>query len=379
MKTNLESIGAKVIADDFPVTAILNHKSYKIDVNGKVEMQENADRAGINVGDYINFEPDTDFDEENNPIPKKYPKEYLTEEYTGNNDNTRNNEDLVQTPMKWQVLKKYENGSMKLIGKGISSPMFYTKGSTGYNNFVWLMNDVCEQLYSKKSKGIIARNVNIEDFEDNDYYVSPTKGNWKAAKESYISDKIAKIKKELDKGSTKIEAVDTINNTVTYKKDYSYYPNLYAKEIGSGIDTTNVNTDGIYSSDKYATSREKLDTTIGENAIKQAINNLTATHTEAAIDINEVNYGDVYNLLSSDSGYTIASRIVQCTVDGAKFGRYIVVDDNFYFATLKTSHLNNGGGNSIVRPIVTIGPNVEITESDTASSETGKPHIITKY
>ena len=379
LKTNLEKIGATVIADNFPITAILNGYSYKIDSDGNVEKQEKTDRPKIKVGDYINYEPDTDFDGENNPIPKTYAKEYLAEKYTGNNDNTRNNEDLVQTPMKWQVLKKYEDGSIKLIGNSSSSPQFYTKNATGYNNFVWLLNDICEQLYSKKSKGIIARNVNIEDIEDNDYYVSETKGNWKAAKESYINNKIAILKTEIDNGSTKIEAVDTINNTVTYKKDYSYYPNLYAKEIGSGIDTTNVKTNGIYSSDKYATSREKLDTSIGQNAIKQANNNLTSAHTEASIAINEANYGDVYNLLNSDSGYTIASRIVQCTANGVKFGRYIVLNNNVYFAALKTSNLNSGAGNSTVRPIVVIGPNVEITESDTASSETGTPHTITKY
>ena len=326
MKTNLESIGAKVIADSFPVTAILNHKSYKIEDNGKVEMQENADRTGINVGDYINFEPDTDQDAEGNPIAKKYSKEYLSEKYTGNTKSEYNNEDLIQQTIKWQVLKKYEDGSLKIVGTSTNN-YFREDGAIGYNNFVWLLNDICEQLYSKKSAGITARNINIEDFEDDDYYVNENKGNWKIAKNNYISEQIAQRKQELENSSIYIEAVDNVNNTVTYKKNYSYYPNLYQYENGSGIDSRNVKINGITQSDKFATNREKLFISTDSTIKKQARSNLTAKNTSYTIDINEKNYGDAYKILKSDNPYTLASRFVECRSNYVAFGTSMVYEE----------------------------------------------------
>ena len=324
-------MGAKVIADSFPVTAILNHKSYKIDANGKVEMQENADRTGIKVGDYINFEPDTDQDAEGNLIAKKYSKEYLSKKYTGNTDSSRNNEDLIQEKIKWQVLKIYEDGSLKLIGSATDNK-FQEQGPIGYNNFVWLLNDICEQLYSKKSAGITARNVNIEDFEDEDYYISETKGNWKKAKDNYINEKITARKQELINESNYIDDVDTMNKTVTYKKESSYYPYIYQYENGSGVDSKNVKVNGITQSDRFMTSREQLYKQNEENSRKQANRYLTTQYSNYLIDINEQNYGDAYKLLKNESGYTLASRFVDCTSKYAAFGVSIVLGEKRYFA-----------------------------------------------
>ena len=330
LKTNLQSIGATVIADNFPATAIINGLSYKIDNKGNVERQENADRAGINVGDYINFEPDTDYDEENHSKVKTYSKEYLSEKYTGNTESQFNNEDLVQETLKWQVLKKYEDGSMKLIGTSTNNGV-RVSGEIGYNNFVWLLNDICEQLYSKKSVGIIARNINIEDFEDDDFYVNENKGNWKKAKEDFINEKIRERKNELENGSNFIEEVDTLNKTVTYKKDYSYYPDLYQYENGSGIDSKKVKTNGITQSDKFAINREGLYVSTDNNLKKQANNNLTTKHTNYTIDINEQNYGDAYKILKSENGYTLASRFVDCRSNYAAFGMSMIYDEQRFF------------------------------------------------
>ena len=384
LKTNLESIGAKVIADDFPVTAILNHKSYKIDAGGNVEMQENADRNGINVGDYINFEPDADQDAEGNPVQKTYSKEYLTEEYTGDLTDPKkrmNTVDLTQDPIKWRILKKYEDGSIKIVGD-VTSKSFRFWDATGYNNAVWILNDICEQLYSKKSVGIKARSISLEDFEDDDYYVSATQGNWRVARDNYISEKIATLKNELDEledGSNYIEAVNIQNNTVTYKKAYSHYTNLYAYENGSGIDTINIKTNGISQNDKFAKSREELDKTIGHNATKQANNYLTVTQTQYDIPINEANYGEAYNVLKG-SAFWLASRAVQCDSNIAEFGLYKIMNNSMQFVKSISSDLNTRTQTQAkVRPVVILGPNVKITPSETASSADGTPHQITKY
>ena len=377
MKTNLESIGAKVIADSFPVTAILNHKSYKIDANGNVEMQEVADRTGINVGDYINFEPDTDQDAEGNPVAKTYSKEYLSKKYTGNIDNKYNNSDLVQAPLKWQVLKIYEDGSMKLIGKPTSFSIRFAY-LNAYNNGVWILNDICEHLYSKKSEGIVARSINIEDFEDDDYYANETKGNWRKARYDYIKSQILVIKEELINGSDYIDDVDLLNNTVTYKKDYSYYPMIYQYENGSGIDTKNVKTNGISRCNKYFINRDMIDR-LQENGEKKQANILTTKYTGYEIALNEDNYGYAYSSLEGGY-YWLASREVVCNNNRVKFGMYRVIDSSRMFCGFFSSDSSGGaktGGT--LRPIVTLGPNVKITPNETASSEDGTPHEITAY
>lgn len=380
LKTNLESIGAKVIADNFPVTAILNHKSYKIDASGNVEMQENADRTGINVGDYINFEPDTDQDAEGNPIAKTYSKDFLVSKYTGISNSSWNYEDLVQNTLKWQVLKKYEDGSIKIVGTETSQLVGFFD-AVAYNNAVWILNDICEKLYSKKSAGIIARSISLEDFEDDDYYVSETKGNWRAARDNYIKGQIQTRKTELDNESSYIQAVDTINNMVTYKKDYSYYPTLYAYEIGSGIDTTTIKINGITRSDGYATNRQSLEDFMNNNTSKQANNYLTVKYTGYEIDIDETNYGEAYKVLNgvADYWYWLASREVVCDSNRTKFGIYRVFDGFRFLCNLYNSNNAMAYAKGSVRPIVTIGPNVKITPSETASSEDGIPHEITSY
>ena len=372
LKSNLESIGATVIADNYPVTAILNHLSYTINSNGTVEEQEKSDRTGINVGDYIDFEPDTDTDENNNPVTKKYSNDYLVMRYSGTNYNLN---EFVQETLNWQVLKVYENGSIKIIGSPSQAIVFMN--ATGYNNSVWLINDICEQLYSKKSEGITARSINIEDFEDDDYYINETKGNWKAAKENYINEQMLARKEDFDDGSIYIEAVDVSNKTVTYKKNYSKYPNLYAKENGAGIDTTTVKEDGIERSDKYATSRETLDTTITTNALKQANNFLTTKYTGYEINVNDTNYGDSYKVLNQPC--LIASRGVICELNKAKFGIYKVLDDTISLKEMRDSESHGTSVAGAIRPVVTIGPNVEINISNTASEENGTPHEIISY
>ena len=67
-----------------------------------------------------------------------------------------------------------------------------------------------------------------------------------------------------------------------------YYPNIYASENGSGIDTENgeVKTDGIKD-----TAKGSWDLTTGSNAYKQATAGLTAKQTYYYIKLNSTNLG----------------------------------------------------------------------------------------
>ena len=57
-----------------------------------------------------------------------------------------------------------ENGNItKLLGIGSNNVFFQV--STGYNNGVYLLNDICKSRYGNASLGATARSLNIEDIE----------------------------------------------------------------------------------------------------------------------------------------------------------------------------------------------------------------------
>ena len=191
----------------------------------------------MHVGDYIDYSPDV-------AETVTYSNDNMTKYsgYTG----TDYNVDLKRdTTMKWQVLRINEDGSMDIIGTPTTSSVkFY--GVKGYNNGVYLMNDICKTLYSNSAHNIEARSVNQDDMEKwltddvKDASGNVTTKGGKTAKSESIKSYIS----SLTGGTSYIESVDTANNTVKYKKARSYYPILAGHENGVGINT-DIKTDGI--------------------------------------------------------------------------------------------------------------------------------------
>ena len=342
---------ATITGEDFPITVTLDGSVYKVDSEGIVKETIIADRTGIKVGDYINYEPDS-------TSQTTYSKDNLVEDITGSTSNT---EDITRDSLKWQVLRIYDDGSMDLIGSPTSQDIYFSD-ATGYNNGVYVMHDICEKLYSRN--GIKARSVTLDDMENGLTAVGKKKKN------NYISNRVSGLS-----ANDFIEKVNVDNNTVTYKKAKSYYPNLYAKENGSGINTEEVKKDGIKD-----TNKSKLDRTTrttAEKSYKQA-DNLTTTQTYYYIPINSTNYGDGSKALSNSTYYWVASRYVGCSSGSADFGLRLAYT-NMYGNAVFHSSGNNDNNRVRLRPVVSLGSEVQVTASSTASEETGTPHTITKY
>lgn len=123
-------------------------------------------RVGIRIGDYINYTPDS---------TTPYSKDKLTASIVG----ASHTADLDQEKLEWQILRIYDDGKIDLIGSigenGSAHQSIKLKGYSGYNNGVYVLNDVCKHLYSKPSKGISARSVNIEDAEK---WLTEGKNRW---------------------------------------------------------------------------------------------------------------------------------------------------------------------------------------------------------
>ena len=107
----------------------------------------------LEIGDYVDYEPyGTSTSIDISPV------------YTG----------TVETPttfsrenLQWRILNINEDGlgTIDLIGSPTDKP-FYLGGSKGYNNGVYLLNDLCNKLFSNSKIKATARSLNIEDIQN---------------------------------------------------------------------------------------------------------------------------------------------------------------------------------------------------------------------
>ena len=320
----------------------------------------------MHVGDYIDYSPDV-------AETVTYSNETMTK-YSGYTGTSYNVDLKRDTTMKWQVLRINEDRSMDIIGTPTTSKVWlgYAKG---YNNGVYLMNDICKTLYSNGAHNIVARSVNLDDMERwltddvKDASGNVTTKGGKTAKSESIKNAIS----SLSGGTDYIESVDKTNNTVKYKKEYSYYPILAGYENGVGINT-DIKTDGIGLSEENVEVNNTL-LIPTERDYTQATNNLIIENQYYHIAINSTNYGAGAKVLSNDTRYWLASRYVKIGSNRAFFAlRQAYTNASGY--ELFNSHGGYGGTYYSLRPVVTIRSDVQITPSSTASDKNGTPHHI---
>lgn len=311
--------------------------SYTIDEYGNLKdiIAVGESRVGLNVGDYINYEPDE-------TSQSTYLKDYLKESYTGSSSNS---EDLTRTDLNWQILKIYVNGSMDLIG----SPTDFTihlSGARGYNNGAYVMDDICKTMYSRT--GTTARSVDLEDFEKCLTEIGTTQKN------NYISNTVNSLSI-----GTYITNVDKVNNRVTYVNSRSYYPVLWELQDNENQVYYNENTlikeDGINISYKQA-------------------DNLTVDNTYYHIAITETNYGNNYKALVNEKTFLLASRYTGTYSGNASFGLRLA-DSNVYGSYVFSNTGNAGTSNYSLRPVVSLGANVQVTAC-TGTNSTSNMHTI---
>ena len=337
---------------DLYVTKVTANGTYKFTIIGTVDGQDwtteyakivdkYAKRAGIKVGDYINYTPDS---------AEAYASSKLASSITGSSiaGSSSNSADLTQDTLTWQVLRIYEDGSMDLIGSPTSKDVYF-QGALGYNNGVYVMNDICESLYSKKTKGITARSVNLEDMEKwltddvlNADGTVKTKGG-KTARAEY---------KNSDSGTL-------YGQTKTYTGGYTYKPDIYGK--------TENESDKYYSTptDKTYTREYGTDGTTYTLEAKQTYYNIA---------INSTNYGDGAKALTASNYYWVASRYVGCDSNYAYFGLRFARDyirGDYMFG----SNNDYTYDNYRLRPVVSLGSDIQV-EKCSGENRTDNMHTI---
>ena len=280
--------------------------------------------------------------------------------------------DSKYDPTVWKIMEVDENGNItKLFGVPSSSQSsVYFNGSTGYNNGVYLLNDICKSRYGNASLGATARSLNIEDIE------SRMNGAGIAARNG-------------DKAGT-----TQYGTTRKYTGSYTKYPAIYAQEKYSGVDVSDV-TDGtqVIAGEVNATAQSKMNpngksvsddiyTTLPETSetTGPSKTNLTCTQTYYGVTQSSSYYDDAnfYNMIFGTGTYFwLASRYVDCNSSnsGANFGLRSVYNSDLDGDSLFYSNgdsLNNGNR---LGPVVSLGSGVQIKSGE---GTTEKPYVIGK-
>ena len=277
--------------------------------------------------------------------------------------------DSTYDPTTWKIMEVDENGNItKLLGIGSKAVGF--GNSTGYNNGVYLLNDICKSRYGNASLGATARSLNIEDIE------SRMNGAGIAARNAYKSGTVQ------------------YGTTRKYTGSYTKYPAIYAQEKYSGVDVSDV-ADGtqVITGSADATAQAKMNpngksgsddiyTTLPETSetTGPSKTNLTCTQTYYNVSQSSSYYDDAnfYNMIFGTGTYFwLASRYVYCNSSNsnAYFGLRIVSSSALGGYYLFNSRGSSYGDDYRVAPVVSLGSGIQVKSG---SGTTSDPYIIGK-
>ena len=351
----------KANADADGTTLEVTYKGYTFKVNKdsgeitEVSKGEGSDSPTTptiipKVGEIVSYTPDTPstgYD--------------LSEEKNGDRSQTI---DGTYDPTTWKIMEVDESGNItKLLGIGAKAVGF--NRSTGYNNGVYLLNDICKSRYGNASLGATARSLNIEDIESR-------------------------------MNSTGIAArkITKYGTTRTFTGSNAQYPAIYAQEQYSGVDVSDVTAGSqVIAGSVDATAQAKMNpngksgsdniyTTLPETSETTGPlkTNLTCTQTyyggtQSSSYFDDSNF---YNMIFGTGTYFwLASRCVDCgssgsyAIFGLRYvsGSYLGSKDIFY------SDGSINGYDYRLAPVVSLGSGIQVKSG---SGTTSDPYVIGK-
>ena len=278
--------------------------------------------------------------------------------------------DGTYDPTTWKIMEVDESGNVtKLFGVPNSSQSRVGFGnSTGYNNGVYLLNDICKSRYGNASLGATARSLNIEDIE------SRMNATGIAARNAYKAG--------------------TVQYGTTKNTGYTKYPALYAQEKYSGVDVSDVtngtqiitgsvdttaqskmNPNGKSGSDNIYTTLPETSETTGPSKT-----NLTCTQTFYG-GLQSSSYFDDSNFYSmifgTETYFWLASRYVSCDLNYSRagFGLRIVNNSALNGLGMFRSDGNGDSNSNRLAPVVSLGSGIQVKSGE---GTTEKPYVIGK-
>lgn len=354
LNTELTNQGATANGDD-PITVIFDSGNiYTINIDGNIEKKIVADRTGLKIGDYVTYAPAKS-------------SVNLSKDETGYTSNQ-----TIVSKNKFRIMNINNDGSIDLLGVIESSDgIVHFKGAQGYNNGVHTLNAKCNELYARN--GITARNLNFEDITSKFNSI----GNEKIT--SDINARLRNLSFSVNK--------DTTNNTATYPRYVSYYPNIFQYEQGGKLESvitlgTIKQSDSYngYGSDGILTNADKDES---GNVIPQysQTNALTVPNTYSSTlhetddfldSINKTAYYSMFFERGTD--YWLASRSISPASDRAYFQLRSVSNSTLDGRTLFSKDIGTHNYSRIA-PVISIGSNIQI-EKNLKDGTEDKPYTI---
>ena len=277
--------------------------------------------------------------------------------------------DGTYDPTTWKIMEVDENGNItKLLG--IGSKTVYFEGSTGYNNGVYLLNDICKSRYGNASLGATARSLTIEDIE------SRMNSTGIAARNAYKDGKV-------QYGTTK-----------TFTGSNAQYPAIYAQEKYSVVDVSDVTAGSqVIAGEVNATAQAKMNpsgktvsddiyTTLPETSETTGPLKANLTCTQTYYEMRgSSSYFDDSNfcnmIFGTGTEFWLASRYVSCfsNYPSGYFGLSYVNYGYLLCYFLFFSDGRNGYRNNRLAPVVSLGSGIQVKSGE---GTTEKPYVIGK-
>ena len=338
-KENLEKVLEKqgeVIYDDDekPIGVITEEKGYEIlleDIwDGEIYEKSIADLVNegtIKVGDYVAYTPDIGTWDWSITVDGVT---YAT--YSGSTSNTGI---LTTESLNWRVLDIVD-GQVRLISDVPTTQTVYLQSYNGYNNAVYLLNKLCNTLYSKSGVGT-AQSLKIEDIQGH-MNLDTTTGGWDYNTYSGYGS--------------------------TYSPTSKYYPSIFLQEKNQIVDGTPGTTYGL--SEQTALINQTINS--------QQVSSWTVKSTywyQSFSYINRTRWTDqmYYTLFinngSNYSTYWLASRCVDAYSNYVEFSVRGVNNGNVYAYGLCRSSGSAFGHVYRIRPVVTLNSGITVDSRDT--------------
>lgn len=288
--------------------------------------------AGIQIGDTVKYE--TILNKAENAVDSTKLAQLKSDlsTYSGDSESS-DNAGIDRDNLTWKVLD-IKDGKIRLINETLTASKIKLSGYDGYNNAVYLLDEVCDILYSVNSVGK-AQNLKIEDIED-------------------------KIDKD------KFDYAGYVNGAnITYgeNKEYTFnlnYPRIYIREVGCKAVTTADNTENILGLSQQTSTVE------GKNI---ATNRLKTTQTywgDRTMKSTEFINSIYYTLFNKGSNWLwLSSRCVDCSDKFVDFRVYAMSNGSIYGQSMFLSRGDIGTMTCTVGPVITLSSDVELEADGT--------------
>ena len=304
------------------------------EMNNALGEKPKVDLTKYKIGDFVNYEYDV--------VSSGYE--------TPSTENGFGNQTIAQSTetLKWRILNIDEaKGTVDLASAAPTSNTVGFKAILGYNNGPYVMDKICEALYSNNSRGIKARRIDLLDMEKHLTSDGITARNGSSSAVKY--------------GKTKTYASNT------------EYPSLYAGQKGAGVNVaeTEVETkmekiDITKGNDPYEESKAIAETEPTKDSTFETGKPLTVTSTYYGISINGTNYGTAGDVMKSNNAFWVASRCVYADSDYAHFGLRDAYT-HMYNGSMYDSSGSTGSNDYCLRPVVSLPSSILSDTKDAAS------------